>query len=88
MVEWFVACHHGVKKKSETCFLAYYSVWTCYWVMTSKQTTKQNLLLGNRSLISKYTQLSLSNAFANKHFSTIGARVQRDRCKRVCDEKT
>jgi hypothetical protein len=40
------------------------------WVTTSKQTTKQHPLLGNRLLISKYTQPLRSNAFANKHVPT------------------
>jgi hypothetical protein len=37
-----------------------------YWVTTSKQHSS----LGNRFLISKYTQPILSNAFANKHVPT------------------
>jgi hypothetical protein len=38
---------------------------TRYWVTTAKQTKGKHPLLGNRFLISKYTQTSLSNAFAN-----------------------
>jgi hypothetical protein len=39
------------------------------------KTTKQHPLLGNRFLISKYTQPILSNAFTNKRIptETIGA---------------
>jgi hypothetical protein len=48
----------------------YCSVYTRYWVMTAKPTTKIYLLLGNRFVISKYTRPSLSNAFANKHVHT------------------
>jgi hypothetical protein len=38
--------------------------------MTVKQTTKQHALVGNRFIISKYTQPLLSNAFANEHVPT------------------
>jgi hypothetical protein len=46
--------------------------------MTSNQTRKQHPLLGNRFLISKYTQLLPSNAFTNKHIpmETIGATIE------------
>jgi hypothetical protein len=56
--------------------ITYCSVQTRYWVMTSKQTMKQLLLLGNRFLISKYTKPLLSNAFANKHVPTETIGVQ------------
>jgi hypothetical protein len=36
----------------------------------SVTTSKQHALLGNRFLISKYTQSLLGNAFANKHVLT------------------
>jgi hypothetical protein len=52
----------GQKRKEEK----YGSVYSCYWVKTSKQTTK-HLLLGNRFLIRKYTRPLLGNTFANKH---------------------
>jgi hypothetical protein len=42
------------------------SVLSCYWITTSKQTTKQHPLIGNDREINKYTQPLLGNAFANK----------------------
>jgi hypothetical protein len=46
--------------------------------MTSEQTVEQHSLLGNRFLISKYTQPLLGNACANKHvlMETIGATAE------------
>jgi hypothetical protein len=44
-------------------------MWTPYCVTTSKQRTKQHLLLGNRFLIRKYTQPS-RYTFPNKQVST------------------
>jgi hypothetical protein len=41
-----------------------------------KKTTKQHLLIGNRFLISKYTQPLLGNTFANKHVPTETTVVQ------------
>jgi hypothetical protein len=35
----------------------YYSVWTRYWVTTSKHTTKQHPLLDNRFLVNKNTEV-------------------------------
>jgi hypothetical protein len=51
-------------------------VYTCYWVTTLKQTRKQHPLLGNRFLISKYMQLLLSKAVANKDVPTETVGVQ------------
>jgi hypothetical protein len=72
-VEYFMAT--ALRTSNPTQFLKmliciYCNLQTCYWVTTSKQTTKQHSPLGNRFLISKYTQLLLSNAFANKHVPT------------------
>jgi hypothetical protein len=55
-------------------------MYTHYWVTASKQATEQHLLIGNRFLMSKYTQQLLSIAFANKHvpMETIG--MQNEQC--------
>jgi hypothetical protein len=45
-------------------------------VKTSKQTTKQHPLLGNRFLIGMYKQPLASNAFTNKHVPTETVGVQ------------
>jgi hypothetical protein len=39
-----------------TCIYTYCGVFSRYWVTTSKQTTKQHSVLGNRFLISKYSR--------------------------------
>jgi hypothetical protein len=54
-------------ERSYCRILGYCSVWCRCWVVTSKQTTKQHLLLGNRFLISKYTRTLLGGAFADRH---------------------
>jgi hypothetical protein len=53
-------------------------MWARYWVTTTKQTSKQHPLLGNRFLISKYASPFLSNAFANKQvtMATIEERLE------------
>jgi hypothetical protein len=48
---------------------SYCSMQIHYWVTTLKQTMKQQLLLCNTFLISKYTQPLLSNPFTNKYVS-------------------
>jgi hypothetical protein len=44
--------------------------------MTSKHTTKQHSLLGNRFLIMKYTQLLLGNNLETNNETTFAARQQ------------
>jgi hypothetical protein len=49
-----------------------------YWAATSKQTTKEHPLLGNRFLINRYAQPLLGVAFANGSIpaKNIGATIE------------
>jgi hypothetical protein len=68
---YYTVTHPRRNKSSGKIIVLYILIYTvaCRPV-TEKLTTKQHPLLGNRLLISKYTQLVLSNAFENKHILT------------------